>query len=175
METRPINGFILSLLGGLLIILGTVVGIVLTPTYSGPYYTMPGYFYPFLLTSAVCGILVLVAAAEMYLHPDYHVAWGVVSLVLSIGAAVGAITGYFSLFGVVGVVIGTVGGAVAIGWKSNTASPGMLGAAARMCPGCGRYVPAATPYCAFCGTPAPITRPPSAWTAQPPPGTPPLK
>lgn len=175
MESRPITGFILSLLGGLFIVLGTIVGIVLTPTYSPPYYTMPSYYYPFLLTSAVCGVLVLLAAAEMYLRPEYHAVWGIVSLVLSVAAIVGAITGYFALFGIVGVVFGTLGGATSIAWRSGGGSPTALAGAARMCPGCGRYVPAATPYCAFCGTPAPVIRPPGAWTAQQPPGTLPPK
>jgi hypothetical protein len=175
LEDRPISGFILSLLGGLFIVLATIVGLVLTPAYSSPYYTLPSYYYPFLLTSGVCGLLVLLAAAELYLRPELHVPWGIVVLVLSVTAVVGALTGYFALFGVVGVVFGTLGGAMSIAWKMGGGPPSVLTGVSRMCPGCARYVPASTLYCAFCGTPSPMIRQPAAGVAQQPPWTPPPK
>ena len=155
MESRPITGFILTLLGGLFILLGTLMGIVYAPAPAPPYAYVPDYYYPFLLTSGVCGVLVLLAAALMYRLPDLHVTWGVIALVLSVAGAVGLVTGYFALFGAVGVVFGLIGGAMALGWKSAAWGTPPPMAPVRLCPGCGRYIPIAYPYCAFCGTPAP--------------------
>ena len=155
MESRPVAAFILTLLGGLFILLGTLMGLVFSPTTTSPYAVLPDYYYPFLLTSAVCGVLILLAAGLLYREPDLHTTWGVIALVLSAAGAVGVVTGYFALFGVIGVVFGLIGGALALGWKSTAwGAPSPMGLV-RLCSGCGRYIPVAYPYCAFCGTPAP--------------------
>lgn len=172
MESRPVNAFILSLLGGLFMLVGTLLGLVFAPsyvTYGPPYTYVPSYYYPFLVTSAISGIVVLLAAALIYTRPSMHVAWGVIVLALSATSTVGAVTGYYALFGIVGAVLGVLGGAMAIAWRTASwAVPGGVGPA-RMCPGCGRYVPMMYPYCAYCGTPAPAFHPPAGQ----PPATPP--
>lgn len=156
MESRPIAGFILTMLGGLFILLGTLMGVVYAPTATYPYSYMPDYYYPFLLTSGVCGVLILLAAALLYRLPDLHVTWGVIALVLSVASAVSLVTGYFALFGLIGVVFGLIGGALSLGWKSTTWGTPPPTGVLRMCTGCGRYIPIAYPYCAYCGTPAPM-------------------
>lgn len=170
MNHRPVGGFILSLLGGIFSLLGTLIGFAFAPTCGGPYCYVPSYFYPFLLTAGLAGGVVLLGAALLYRRPDLHVVWGVVILVMSATSAVGVITGYFALFGVAGVVLGIVGGSMAIAW--GTGEPTSAVGGVRLCQGCGRFVPLAYPFCAFCGTPAPSLRPPSA-TAPPATGYPP--
>lgn len=155
MESRPVTGFILTLLGGLFILLGTLMGVVYAPTTTYPYSYIPDYYYPFLLTAGVCGALVVLVAALMYRIPDLHVTWGVIALVLSVASAVGLVTGYFALFGAIGVVFGLIGGALSLGWRSAVWATQPPMGLVRMCAGCGRYIPIAYPYCAFCGTPAP--------------------
>ncbi len=171
LENRPTTAFILSLLGGLFMVLGTVVAtaFMLDTTY---YYT-PAYYYPFLLTSAVCGFLVLIAAAFLFKMPGLHMAWGIVVLVLSVTGTVGVLTGYFAFFGAPGVVFGVIGGSMAIAWRPGAASPGAPVGFVRVCPGCGRYTPVAYAFCVSCGTPAPAVHPQAVGPATPPPSMPP--
>jgi hypothetical protein len=93
------------------------------------------------------------------------------ALVLSVSGSVGTIAGLFAVFGIVGVVFGVVGGALAIAWGT----PGITGpapaAAARICTGCGRYIPTMFPYCAYCGTAAPTFIRTETPVARHPPGT----
>jgi len=158
------------MLGGLFLEAGTIVGFLTLPTYmSYPYNPAPTYYSVYLGTAAVSGALVLVAAAMMYLRPQLHMAWGIMTLVLSIAGAFGVLAGLFAVFGSIGVAFGVIGGAMAIGWGSAGFGVSVPPAAARMCPGCGRYVPMMLPYCAYCGAPAPTFGPPRSGTgAQPP-------
>lgn len=168
METRPIGAFILSVLGGLFTLLGTVMGVILAPTCSYPYCYTPSYYYPFLATSTVCGIAVLIGAVLLYHRPEQHIVWGILILVLSGTASVGVITGYYALFGLAGVIMGVIGGATGIAWRSVEAGgPGLAGAV-RMCPGCGRFVPLAYAFCPLCGTAAPSVRGPPGPAGPPP-------
>ncbi len=171
MQNRPTTAFILSLLGGLFMVLGTVVATAFMP--GATYYYTPAYFYPFLLTSAICGILVLIVAGFLYKMPDLHVAWGIIVLVISVTGTVGVITGYFALFGAPGVVFGVIGGSLAIAWKPGGAYPTAPLGVVRVCPGCGRYTPVAYAFCVSCGTPAPMIHPPAVAPSTPPPVPPP--
>ncbi len=168
METRPINAFVLSLLAGMFVLLGVLLGVVFTPNYGYAYATVPSYYYPFLISSAVSGAVMLLAAVLLYQRPALHVTWGVVILVLSVASAIGAVTGYYALFGLVGVVLGVIGGAIGVGWRTSPEVPFGAFGPARMCPGCGRYVPLAYPFCGFCGTPAPAHQPTAIPPGQPP-------
>ncbi len=163
---RPITPFILSLLGGLFIIVGGLVGLVFFP-YS--------YFYgtnvAFVAVAISTGIVVLAGTAMLYVRPDQHLIWGVIIVVFSVMSIFSWIGGLFGGF-FIGMVFGIVGGCLAIAWNPG----GTYGGASRMvrvCMGCGRYVPIGYPYCAFCGTPAPVWRPPVASPGQQPPTSPP--
>ncbi len=168
MESRPTTAFILTLLGGLFIVLGAITGVLFLPTG----YVLPDFSQPFLITAAVAGGVLIIAAVLLYYRPVEHVAWGVIGVVFSVVSGVGLVTGYFALFGIAGLVIGLVGGSMAISWRTTPVAPATPYGAVRMCHGCGRYVPLAYPFCAFCGTPAPVFHPP-AGGGTPPPGTPP--
>ncbi len=168
MENRPVGAFILSLLGGIFTLLGTLMALAYAPSCNGfSYCYIPPYYWPFVITATVAGVVVLLGAAMLYRRPEYRVVWGIVILVLAATSAVGVITGYFALFGVVGLVLGIVGGALAV--ASKPGEPGYAGPSGgvRLCTGCGRFVPLAYPYCAFCGTAAPSFRP--GTTGAPPP------
>ncbi len=171
MEERVATPFILSMLGGLFVVAGTVMGFVYLPSYTTyPYGYIPTYYVPFLVTSGICGILILFGAYMLYLKPELHVAWGSMILVLSVASVFSVVTGYYALFGAIGVIFGLLGGALAIALRSGGMMATMPANAVRMCPACGRYVPAMFPYCTYCGTPAPTLRP-GAQAA--PPGSPP--
>jgi len=172
LESRPVNAFILSLLSGLFVLLGTLLGVAFAPTYNYPYAYVPSYYYPFLLSSSVSGVVIVLAAVLMYTRPSLHVAWGVIVLVFSVASAIGSVTGYYALFGIVGLVLGVVGGAIGVGWRSTPWPAYSAMGAVRVCQGCGHYVALGYPYCAYCGTPAPTISPPAA-PGGPPPSMPP--
>jgi hypothetical protein len=178
LEERVATPFILSLLSGLFVLAGTVMGFVYLPdTTIYPYTYVPNYYVPFLVTSGICGILILFAAYMLYLKPGLHVAWGVMVLVLSVASVFSVVTGFYALFGAIGVIFGLLGGAMAIGLRAGGMFAPTMQNYMRMCPACGRYVPGSFPYCTYCGAPAPTVRPAVAGTGAPPstpPGNPPM-
>ena len=173
MEERLSTPFVLSLLGGLFVLAGTIMGFVYLPSYgSYPYGYVAPYNVPFLVTSGVAGILILLGAYFLYLRPELHVAWGVMILVLSVASTFAVVTGYYALFGSIGIIFGLIGGSMAVGWRAGGLAPRGPGLA-RVCYACGRYVPMGFPYCGYCGSPATAVRPPSAMPPSMPPGAPP--
>src|SRR2546428_7292465 len=103
LEERPLTAFILSLLGGLFVVVGTGLGFVL--------YSSSPYGYVSELTgipvgaSIAFGILMLTMTMLLYRRPELHVAWGVPIL----GFASPSITSEFSGYGGLGLgVVRTV-------------------------------------------------------------------
>lgn len=122
------TAFVLSLIGGVIIIVGSVIAALL-PTLGSPYgmfYGMgpgmmdgywPGYgsgwMLGLILASLVCGILVLLGAIMLNARPAEHVAWGIIVLIFSIASFIG-MGGYF-----VGAILGIAGGAVALSYRTT--------------------------------------------------------
>lgn len=131
METheRPLTSFILSLIGGLIIIIGGILDSIwyLSSGASydgfwggmmggwhgmmGGYGLSYGYMSGFSLVGLTCGIIVLIGALMLNVQPTYHTSWGIVILVFSIISFVG-MGGFF-----VGAILGIIGGAFAISWR----------------------------------------------------------
>lgn len=135
-EFRPIGGFVLSLVAGVLILAG---GLAMLGYSSGPYggmmgayggmmggysggmmngyYAMMqgigGWFYGFAVIGIAAGVLVLFGAVMMYDRPRQVSTWGALVLVFSAISLFGA-GGFF-----VGAVLGIVGGILALTWKEN--------------------------------------------------------
>ncbi len=154
---KPLGAFVLSLLGGVFILLGGIVFSLLSPFFG---------FNVFGFLGLVFGVIVFVCAFGLYSHPEQHVAWGVLILIFSVVSIVS-----FGGF-VAGLVLGTIGGALAIAWKPGGERPPMATYAGpygvpvmpwRMCMGCGRWIPWAYNVCPLCGTQAPLP----AWTTAP--------
>jgi len=166
LEERPLSAFILSLLGSMFVIVGTVLGFVL----SGPY-RLPGDLTTILASvSLALGILMLTMTMLLYVRPELHVAWGVTILVFASASITSVFSGYGGLgLGVIGMVLGIVGGSLAIAWRPGMGVPGMFGPAGayRVCTTCGRMAPFGYSFCPFCGTPQPAVGPPTP--APPPP------
>jgi hypothetical protein len=127
---KPNLAFILSLIGGLLIFVGSSVSIVWFSVGSAPfggYWGMMsgwhgmtgsyGFAYDYLLILSVvglaCGVIVVVGGFMLSLRPLEHVTWGVLIVIFSAISFV-SMGGWF-----VGAILGIVGGALALAWRSR--------------------------------------------------------
>jgi hypothetical protein len=129
---RPIAAVILSIIGGVLMLVGGSMAFMML-SYNDEYGMMSGFGgmmggyrgmmddvgFPynvldgFMLVSLVSGILVIVGAVMMDIHPSQSRTWGIIVLIFSIISFVGM--GGF----LVGAVLGIVGGALALSWKAK--------------------------------------------------------
>jgi hypothetical protein len=132
LNQRPQIAFILSLIGGILILLGGGVSSMwfmfggfgiggMMGGFSGmmggfqgmmgslgiPFGFISGLF----LIGLVSGIIITIGAVMLNARPSEHNAWGMIILVFSIISLLGM--GGF----LVGAILGIVGGALAISWK----------------------------------------------------------
>jgi len=124
-QGTPITAFILSLIGGVLILIGGVVSSVwfmsggygvggMMGGYGG---MMGGFGFPFGLMGnlwpmgLVAGTLVIIGALMLNARPAEHTAWGTIILVFSIISFIG-MGGFF-----IGAILGIAGGAVALSWR----------------------------------------------------------
>jgi hypothetical protein len=143
---RPVVAFVLSLIGGLFIIVGGIYGLVLTGSY---YYGYSGVYILFGVLGLVCGVGVVFGAALVYVVPRQRVAWGVVIIVLGVASLFSFTGGMFGGF-FIGMVLAILGGSLAIAWRPSTM--GMEFENYRTCLTCGRHVRAEFPVCPYCGT-----------------------
>ncbi len=120
----PKTAYTVSLIAGALMIASSAIMMIISLYLTVParYYYGPmmfgGYGGPFFmfgfmaLFGLVSGIIVIISASMLRKSTDYTV-WGILIIVFSI----------FSFFGmggfVVGAVLGIVGGALALSWKSG--------------------------------------------------------
>ncbi len=127
-EMHPPNTtFVLSLIGGILIILGSIFEYWMF-SYAGGFVggmmggfggMMGGFGYGYsqgfvlslTIVGLICGALVVVGAAMIRARPGEHLAWGVVVLVFSLVSFVDAGGLY------VGAILGVIGGAFALGYR----------------------------------------------------------
>jgi len=79
--------------------------------FMGSYSTSTGFFTAISIVSFVCGIIVLMSALVLRIHPQEHFLWGVVIVVFSAISFVG-MGGYF-----IGATFGIVGGVLSLTYK----------------------------------------------------------
>lgn len=120
-KNRYSTAFVLSLIGGSLIVFQDVLSVIMLTSFgvnfgvmgsmmSGFTGMMGSFGFPFglmtgfMLVGLISGILVLVSALMLSLRPLEHFAWGIVILVFSIISFLG-IGGF-----VIGAVLGIIGG-----------------------------------------------------------------
>jgi Family of unknown function (DUF6114) len=135
-EERPTAAFVLSLISGLLIILGggmmSRFGYWLWSGYPGGYggwgYGMmgPGMMgYPgfgmmgwmgfgfFGILGVVFGAIIIISAIMLNRNPREHATWGTLIVIFSVISIFGGAMGGFGI----GLVLGLIGGVLAITWK----------------------------------------------------------
>ncbi len=132
----PEGAFVLSLIGGTLILVGSVVVMIWAfggmPGWGGPMGSMMGgyggmmggmgfsgtsFFSGMSFLGLIAGILVLVGAVMLRNRPGQATTWGSMILVFSIVSLFG-MGGFF-----IGAVLGFVGGLLALTWRP-TLTPG---------------------------------------------------
>jgi hypothetical protein len=126
---KPSIGFILSLVGGILIFVSSAISTIWFAVGSSPFgygdfwgmmtgfHSMMGfnndYLLGFSVLGLVCGVIVVIGSFLLNLRPLEHVSWGVIVLVFSAVSLV-SMGGWF-----VGAALGIAGGAFAIAWRSR--------------------------------------------------------
>jgi Family of unknown function (DUF6114) len=137
---KPTVSFILSIVGGIFILLGGALrfflgslgygwmrngywgyggyGGMMGGYWSGPGFGLMGgygfgFFSLFGVLGLVFGAIVIVSALMLYNHTTDHSKWGILILIFSILSIFG---GAMSGFGV-GLILGVLGGVFAITWK----------------------------------------------------------
>jgi hypothetical protein len=128
---RPTVAVILSIIGGALMLLGGSMALMMLTYYDensgmmdgfggmmgGYRHMMNGLGFPYglmsglMLVSLVSGVLVIIGAVMINIHPSQSSTWGIIVLVFSIISFLGM--GGF----LIGAVLGIVGGALALSWK----------------------------------------------------------
>jgi len=135
-ETRAVAPFVLSLIGGVFILLGAIVTSMFTfgsaaivgsmsSSMSGMMGGMNGQtgmgmmiggmmgVYPiFSIIGLTSGALVILGAVMLYSRPFEKDLWGAVIIAFSILGIFGGMGGF-----VIGLVLGIVGGALALAWN----------------------------------------------------------
>ena len=120
-ENRPTVAVILSLIGGVLMLLGgamfSMFGFIGFGMMGGYWGMMGGFGFPFGLTMVfsliglVSGVLVIIGAVMLDTRSSEHMAWGIIVLVFSIISFLG-MGGFF-----VGAILGIIGGAFALTFR----------------------------------------------------------
>ncbi len=117
-EEKPNTAVVLSLIGGVLILLGSTIGFSM-PMYGwtgcgmGCFNWMMNPFVPMggWLIGLASGILVIIGAVMLNARPAEHNVWGTIILIFSVISFIGR--GGF----LIGAILGIIGGALAIGSK----------------------------------------------------------
>lgn len=130
METTkgPIGPVILSIIGGVLILgYGALIlalgvgGLGSMANLTGTQGMTAGFVNLALEVlgawGVICGLVMILSAVMVYRRPVSHVAWGLVIILFSILSIFGG-AGLF-----IGLVIGIIGGAWAVMWKSPQDAP----------------------------------------------------
>ncbi len=136
---KPTAAFVLSLLGGIVVILVSfivmILGAVLTFFAKG----IGGLFGFF---GMICGTFMIIGAIMLWYSPRNHVVWSLVILIASILSWFGSFGGLF-----IGFILGLTGGILGILYLPNRFKTQII----RICPHCGRRINFASKFCQYCG------------------------
>lgn len=159
----PITAFVISLVAGVLFLLGASMPLVFMGSFGGMGDMMEGYdsggmmegfdstgmmdtgFIAMRIVGLVFAGVVLYAAIMLNTKSAQHVTWGSLILVFSILSVFTSWAG----FGI-GLILGIIGGALAIAWKPATSLPPSA-PMGRFCPSCGRAIAMDVSFCSYCG------------------------
>jgi len=138
---KPTAAFILSLIGGIFVLLGGILVMVRRTILIG------GLSGVYRIIGIVWGILIIISAIMLNAQPAQHMTWGILVLVFSFLSWFGARGGI-----IVGFILGLIGGILGIIWKlpvmqTTPAQPTIT----RICPNCGTVIGTDLKFCPHCG------------------------
>jgi len=123
MSEKPTAAFVLSLIGGLIILLVAIVIMAVMSAIGGMLIGVgadPNVALIYGAVGVIFALIVIVGAVMLFVKPQQHVAWGVIVLLFSLFSIIS--TG--GLF--IGLILGLVGGILGIVWKPPAPmAPGM--------------------------------------------------
>jgi Protein of unknown function (DUF4064)/zinc-ribbon domain len=174
-QNKPTAAYVLSLIGGIIGLLGSIALIVLgalayiaLDAYSGYYYGYDAYgalgwgsaiYIGFGAWMLITSILIIIFASKLKANPLEHSKWGALILVFSI-------IGVGGLLGLIGGILALVYKPILVGAAPQYAPqqpyygpppqqtaypPPQQQPATRVCPQCGRIVQANERFCPNCG------------------------
>jgi zinc ribbon protein len=152
---KPTAAFVLSLIGGIFLLLGGVLAAVGFSFVFGGLGALVG------IVGVIFGFIVILGAVMLYQKPQSHTMWGVVILILSIIA-------FPSLWGFgIGSLLAFIGAILALVYKPTMGPSGMpsqpmgsmpmgsmgapMGQMGTTCKNCGANIPAGATRCPSCG------------------------
>jgi len=135
---KPTVAFILSLIGGITLLLGGgMISMMGSYSFGGmmkgyrgyggmmrgyahgyePWYgMMGGYGFGLLaIAGALFGVVVIVGSLMLYSHPAHHSKWGIIIVIFSALSVLETAMG-----GLLGLILGVLGGIFALTWKPPT-------------------------------------------------------
>jgi hypothetical protein len=165
MGEKPTAAMVLSIIGGIFVLLGgAVVAFVgsLISTLDTSGLGLGGGFTVLGVIGIILGLIMIVGGIMISSNPQSHTMWGVIILILSI---VSWITSFGGL--VIGFILGLIGGILAITFKPTTMGAPYMGGAMTggmppqgptqtspnmvRCNSCGAMSPMGTTKCPACG------------------------
>ena len=105
---RPTTAFIVSLLGGIFVLLGGLIWAAVGTIVAFFTFGFGFLLYVFLL----CGIIIIAGSVAFNSNPRSAHTWGIVILILGIFSLIGVITA-------LGGILSIVGGALALSWHPS--------------------------------------------------------
>ena len=126
-EERPTAAFILSLVAGVFIILGGGMTSLFGYGFMGmmgrngswggmmsPGFGMMGFAFGMMgFLGLIFGVIVIISALMLNSKPQEHTTWGTLILIFSVISIFGSAMGGFGI----GLILGIIGGILAITWK----------------------------------------------------------
>lgn len=118
MEEKPVAAFILSLVGGILILLPSLFITVIAGLYSwygmygwGMGWGLLGFPGIVIAISLISGIIILIGSIMLYMRPQEAALWGTLVVIFSVLSLAG-MGGFF-----IGFLLALIGGILALVWK----------------------------------------------------------
>jgi len=116
-DERPTAAFILSLVAGVFIILGGGMMSLFGYGFMGMMgrgFGMMGFAFGMMgFLGLIFGVIVIISALMLNSKPQEHTTWGTLILIFSVISIFGSAMGGFGI----GLILGIIGGILAITWK----------------------------------------------------------
>ncbi len=117
MAEKPTAAFVLSLIGGIFLILGALVWFVVGALFA--FFPTLGLGFATLgAIGVVLAIIVILGGVMMYAKPEQHVAWGAIVLILSFVSIPFTFAGI-----IIGFILTLVGGILGLVFKPTPMMP----------------------------------------------------